>query len=67
MKNQGTDYLLHFSEAYKPARHYVGFTQDLTARLESHMKGTGAGVDRGHHSGRHRLQVREDLARQTRR
>jgi predicted GIY-YIG superfamily endonuclease len=38
----GTIYLLHFSEAYKHARHYVGFTTDLQSRLEAHTKGTGA-------------------------
>ena len=39
---KGTIYLLHFSEAYKHARHYVGFTHNLTARLQAHSKGTGA-------------------------
>jgi predicted GIY-YIG superfamily endonuclease len=42
MRNQGTVYLLHFSQAYKHARHYVGFTTNLDERLESHSKGTGA-------------------------
>ena len=26
---QGTVYLLHFSEPYKHARHYTGWTEDL--------------------------------------
>ena len=39
---QGTVYLLHFTSAYKHARHYVGFTTDLPARLDSHRNGTGA-------------------------
>ena len=43
MKNtQGTIYLLHFAEAYKHAKHYVGFTTNLDERLESHARGTGA-------------------------
>lgn len=42
MKNQGTIYLLHFSEPYKHAAHYMGFTQDLSARLAEHAGGTGA-------------------------
>ena len=42
MRNQGTVYLLCFSEPYKHARHYVGFTTDLPARLDAHAKGTGA-------------------------
>jgi predicted GIY-YIG superfamily endonuclease len=39
---RGTIYLLHFSQPYKHAAHYIGFTQDLTARLEAHTNGTGA-------------------------
>jgi predicted GIY-YIG superfamily endonuclease len=42
MKNQGTIYLLHFSEPYKHARHYTGFTKELSARLAEHASGTGA-------------------------
>ncbi len=41
---KGTIYLLHFSEAYKHARHYVGFTHNLTQRLDSHSKGQGARI-----------------------
>ncbi len=37
-----TIYLLHFSEAYKHARHYLGFTDDLDARLQAHASGQGA-------------------------
>jgi predicted GIY-YIG superfamily endonuclease len=40
--SEGTIYLLHFTEPYKHAKHYVGFTTDLTARLEAHRQGTGA-------------------------
>jgi predicted GIY-YIG superfamily endonuclease len=39
---QGTVYLLHFSEPYKHARHYTGWTEDLPARLEAHRAGRGA-------------------------
>ena len=39
---QGTVYLLHFSEPYKHARHYTGWTEDLPARLGAHGNGRGA-------------------------
>ena len=39
---QGTVYLLHFSEPYKHARHYTGWTEDLPARMEAHGNGRGA-------------------------
>jgi predicted GIY-YIG superfamily endonuclease len=39
---KGIIYLLHFSGAYKHARHYIGFTTDLQARLDAHNKGAGA-------------------------
>jgi predicted GIY-YIG superfamily endonuclease len=39
---KGTVYLLHFDSPYKHARHYVGFTKDLAARLEAHASGQGA-------------------------
>ena len=39
---KGVIYLLHFSRPFKHARHYVGFTSDLTARLSAHNKGQGA-------------------------
>src|SRR5689334_1281356 len=43
MKNiTGTVYLLHFSAAFKHAKHYVGFTTDLESRLDAHSKGSGA-------------------------
>jgi predicted GIY-YIG superfamily endonuclease len=37
-----TIYLLHFSAAYHHARHYIGFTDDLEARLADHRSGQGA-------------------------
>jgi predicted GIY-YIG superfamily endonuclease len=38
----GTTYLLHFDRPYRHARHYVGWTQNLAARLEAHARGRGA-------------------------
>lgn len=35
-------YLLHFDKPYKHARHYLGSTDDLPARLERHRAGNGA-------------------------
>jgi len=35
-------YILHFSEPYKHAKHYVGFTDDFNSRMASHRNGTGA-------------------------
>ncbi|MEU4225991.1 hypothetical protein AB0F17_16980 [Nonomuraea sp. NPDC026600] len=38
----GTVYLLHFARPYKHARHYIGWTSDLDARLAEHQAGHGA-------------------------
>jgi predicted GIY-YIG superfamily endonuclease len=35
-------YLLHFEQPYKHARHYLGWTADLPARLAEHASGRGA-------------------------
>jgi predicted GIY-YIG superfamily endonuclease len=35
-------YLLHFSEPFKHARHYIGTAEDLDARLKEHQNGQGA-------------------------
>lgn len=35
-------YLLHFSRSYRHARHYLGFTNDLEARLAAHRAGRGS-------------------------
>ena len=40
--NPGVVYLLHFTAPYKHARHYVGYTDDLAARLRDHFAGRGA-------------------------
>jgi predicted GIY-YIG superfamily endonuclease len=38
----GIVYLLHFDRPYKHARHYMGWTNDLDARLARHSAGRGA-------------------------
>lgn len=35
-------YLLHFERPYKHARHYLGYSSNLTARLRKHRAGNGA-------------------------
>jgi predicted GIY-YIG superfamily endonuclease len=35
-------YLVHFKHPYRHARHYVGYTKDLTSRLEEHRSGSGS-------------------------
>jgi hypothetical protein len=40
----GTVYLLHFDRPYKHARHYLGWTANLQARLDSHRAGHGARI-----------------------
>ena len=37
-----TVYLLHFTQRYKHAGHYIGSTNTLTKRLEAHKNGHGA-------------------------
>ena len=38
----GVVYLVHFTEPYRHARHYTGWTVDLDARLAEHRAGRGA-------------------------
>jgi predicted GIY-YIG superfamily endonuclease len=38
----GTIYLLHFDRPLKHAKHYLGWTRDLDARLAYHGSGNGA-------------------------
>lgn len=38
----GIVYLLHFDEPYYHARHYIGYTEDLPARLRTHRAGNGS-------------------------
>lgn len=38
----GTVYLLHFEPAFHHAQHYVGWTDDLHARVDKHLAGNGA-------------------------
>jgi predicted GIY-YIG superfamily endonuclease len=35
-------YLIHFEPAYKHARHYLGYADDIAARLALHRAGQGA-------------------------
>lgn len=35
-------YLLHFHEPFRHARHYLGYSNHLTQRLEQHRAGSGA-------------------------
>lgn len=37
----GTIYLIHFESPYRHARHYLGYTDDLVARLDRHLAGNG--------------------------
>lgn len=39
---QGVVYLLHFDRPYRHARHYTGWTRNLTQRLARHANGGGA-------------------------
>jgi predicted GIY-YIG superfamily endonuclease len=38
----GVIYMLHFHQPYRHARHYVGWTDDLFDRLDTHAQGHGA-------------------------
>ena len=40
--DHNTVYLLHFNTPYHHARHYLGFAEDLRARLVKHAIGRGA-------------------------
>jgi len=35
-------YLIHFSPAYKHAKHYIGYADDIGKRLAEQQAGTGA-------------------------
>ena len=37
----GLIYLLHFERSYHHARHYLGYTDDLEARVAAHRAGRG--------------------------
>ena len=38
----GLIYLLHFERSYHHARHYLGYTDDLEARVAAHRAGHGS-------------------------
>lgn len=40
--NEGTVYLIHLDRPFHHARHYLGWTCDLSHRLVQHRMGTGA-------------------------
>ena len=42
MRRRPVVYLLHFERPYEHARHYVGWTDNLDARLAEHRAGRGA-------------------------
>ena len=42
----GTIYLIHFSRPFGHARHYLGWTSNLAARLAHHRAGTGSALMR---------------------
>jgi predicted GIY-YIG superfamily endonuclease len=42
----GTIYLLHFDRPFGHARHYLGWTRDLDARLAAHGKSDGSALMR---------------------
>ncbi len=41
-KTTSTVYLIHFDKPYRHAQHYLGYTNDLDARLAAHASGNGA-------------------------
>src|SRR5215813_3042056 len=41
-RNSPVIYLIHFDQPLKHARHYLGYADDLAARLERHRSGDGA-------------------------
>ena len=54
-----TVYLLHFAPPYKHARHYLGSTDDLDARLAAHRSGRGARLTQvAVQNGSHRLRCK---------
>lgn len=40
----GTVYLLHFERPFRHAQHYLGWAQNLDARLAHHADGSGANL-----------------------
>lgn len=41
---KGVVYLIHFNTPFKHAKHYVGWTTDLEARLADHRAGSGSAL-----------------------
>lgn len=42
IETNGVVYLIHFNRAYKHARHYMGYSEDLDKRITDHLAGMGA-------------------------
>jgi predicted GIY-YIG superfamily endonuclease len=42
MSDTNTIYLIHFEKPYQHARHYLGFTTDLPARIADHRASVGS-------------------------
>ena len=38
----GTVYLVHFDQPYYHAQHYLGWSEDVNARLDRHLSGNGS-------------------------
>ena len=41
-ETMATVYLIHFNQAFKHARHYIGYTTNLDRRITDHLCGIGA-------------------------
>ena len=41
---QGWIYIAHFVPAFKHAKHYTGWTEDLRTRFQAHRKGQGSNL-----------------------
>ena len=59
----GVIYMLCFSQPYRHARHYVGWTEDLLDRLDLHASGHGARLIAVISASRDRLHPRPHLRR----
>ena len=57
----GVVYLVHFTQPYRHARHYTGWTADLDSRLVRAPSRTRRPTPTGHHPGRDRLDARQNL------
>lgn len=42
LPSETTVYIIHFERPFWHAQHYIGYTANLTQRIEQHRNGTGA-------------------------